>query len=334
MHIRPPYLMFLGDAHDSLAAKVAQGVRHWRPSWCLGQLRLAGCQADLDLPDMDVATARAAGCETLLVGVANRGGTIPAAWHEVLLQAAAEGLDIASGLHESLADVPGLDAAARASNVRLFDVRHVSDTLAVATDTPRSGKRLLTVGSDCSVGKMFTSLAIEDALRKSGHNADFRATGQTGIFIAGAGISVDGVIADFISGAAEALSPANDPQHWDVIEGQGAIHHLSFSGVTLGLLHGSCPDVLVLCHTAGRTHMRGLPQTPLPSLHSCVRAYESLGRIANPQCRVAGLSINTSAIADAAAAKSYLMEQEQSLGLPATDPVRFGVDALVAAILS
>ncbi len=246
MSIEHPYLLFLGDAADQLAAKTAQGIAHWRPDWCLGQLRLPGCNADLGLADLSLEQAAEAGARTLVIGVANRGGVISEAWVAVLEQALRLGMDLAAGLHNRLADVPSLAATAEQHGRRLFDVRHPTREFEVANGRKRAGKRLLTVGTDCSVGKMYASLALEREMRAQGLNADFRATGQTGILIAGDGISVDAVVADFIAGSIEWLAPANDPDHWDVIEGQGSLFHASFAGVSLGLMHGAQADALVL----------------------------------------------------------------------------------------
>ncbi|MEX2408988.1 MAG: DUF1611 domain-containing protein, partial [Rhodovibrionaceae bacterium] len=258
MAIAHPYLMFLGDAPDQLGAKTAIGVAHWRPDWCLGQLSLPGCKADLSLPEMTVEAAAAAGVKTVIAGVVNRGGVISESWIEVLEEALSRGMDVAAGLHNRLNDVPALKQAAEKYGRKLFDVRHPTQNFSVASGEKRSGKRLLAVGTDCSVGKMYTTLALEHAMRGRGMKADFRATGQTGIFIAGSGVSVDAVVADFISGAVEWLAPANDDDHWDLIEGQGSLFHASFAGVSLGLLHGSQADALVLCHEPTRPHMRGL----------------------------------------------------------------------------
>lgn len=248
MAIEQPYLMFLGDAADQLAAKVANGVRMWRPEWCVGQFRLPGCNADLGLPDMTIEEAAAAGVKTIVVGVANRGGIIPDAWVESLVRGLELGMDVASGLHNKVAEIPAIADAANANGRKLFDVRHPTRSFDVAKGTKRPGKRLLAVGTDCSVGKMFAALAVEREMQARGMKATFRATGQTGIFIAGDGVSVDAVVADFISGATEWLCPPNDDDHWDVVEGQGSLFHASFAGVSMGLLHGSQADALVMCH--------------------------------------------------------------------------------------
>ena len=326
--IEHPYLMFLGDAPDQLAAKTAQGVADWRPEWCLGQFRMDGCQADLGLDDISIEAAAEAGCRTVIVGVANRGGVISEAWTDALERAMDLGMDLASGLHKKLGDVERLKQAAARNGRQMRDVRHPTRGFAVADGRKRPGKRLLTVGTDCSVGKMYTSLAIEAELRQRGLKADFRATGQTGIFIAGDGVSVDAVVADFISGATEWLTPANDDDHWDVVEGQGSLFHASFAGVSTGLLHGSQPDALVLCHEPTRSHMRGLPTYALPDLESCLQQNELTAQLTNPNARTAGVAVNTSAL-DRDAAKACLQEIEQRLGLPTVDPVRDGVARIV-----
>ena len=331
MHIKHPYLLFLGDAADQLAAKTANGIAVWRPAWCLGQLRLPNCHADLGLPDMDLEEGRRAGALTLIVGVANRGGIISDLWRETLLAALDLGYDIASGLHNRLAAVPELQHRAVAKGLQLFDVRYPKQEFSVASGEKRAGKRLLTVGTDCSVGKMFTALALEREMHSRGMKADFRATGQTGIFIAGAGVSVDAVVADFISGATEYLAPANDADHWDVIEGQGSLFHASYAGVSLGLLHGAQADRLVLCHEPQRRHMRGLPNYAPPGLADCIRANEQSGCLTNPDCRVSGISINTGAL-DEVAARDLLQETEDQIGLPTVDAYRFGAGRLVDAL--
>ncbi len=326
--LKTPYLLFLGDAHDALAAKTAAGVAFWRPESCVGQLRLPGCKADLKLPDKTVEAAAAEGAKTLVVGVANRGGIINENWIPVLVQALERGMDLASGLHRRLTEVPALKAAAERSGRQIHDVRHPTREFEVASGKPRSGKRLLTVGTDCSIGKMFTSLALEREMRRRRMKADFRATGQTGILIAGDGVSVDAVVADFISGSVEWLAPANEPDHWDLIEGQGSLFHASYAGVSMGLLHGAQPTALVVCHEPTRTHMRGLPHYPLPALKTCIEANLQAARLTSPDVAVVGIAVNTSAL-DAAAAEKVLKQTADQFGLPCVDPVRTGVAAIV-----
>lgn len=332
LDINKPYLLFLGDAPDALAAKTAFGVFDWRREDCVGQLRLPGCVPRLELPELTPAEAVARGARTLVVGVANRGGTVAESWLGSLVDALEQGMDVASGLHTRLTAVDVLRERAVQLGRTLHDVRHPAQTLPIGTGLPRSGHRLLTVGTDASVGKMYTALAIEKALRRRGVSADFRATGQTGILIAGSGISVDAVVADFISGAAEVLAPANDPEHWDLVEGQGSLLHPSFAGVTLGLIHGAQPDVLVLCHEPTRTHMRGLPHQPMPSLEQCLEANLAAARLVSPDVRCAGIAINTKALEPDAALR-LLKDTEDNEGLPCVDPVRTGVEAIVDRLL-
>jgi len=332
MAIESPYLLFLGDAPDALTAKVAQGIVDWRPHHCVGQLRLPGCQADCGLSDISPAEAVAAGARTLVIGVANRGGIISDSWLAVLGDALEQGLDLAAGLHNRLADQPVLAAKAAQHGRRLHDVRHPTETYPVASGLPRIGKRVLPVGTDCSCGKMYTALALEKNLRGRGIDADFRATGQTGILISGEGVSVDAVVADFIAGATEVLAPAAADNHWDVIEGQGSLFHPSFAGVTTGLIHGAQPDFLVLCHEPTRTHMRGLPHYALPDIQDCMDACLRTARLTNPDVRFAGISVNTKALDDESAAR-LLADYESRYELPAVDPFRIGVDKLVERML-
>lgn len=329
--INTPYLLFLGDAPDALSAKVAQGVFDWRPENCVGQFRLPGCQADMGLADMSISDAVAAGAKTMLVGVANRGGHINDTWINPLEQALEQGLDIASGLHSLLSDNARLSAAATKQQQTLFDVRVPREAYPIATGKKRSGKRCLPIGTDCSIGKMYTAMAIEKTMRERNMNATFRATGQTGILITGSGIPLDAVVADFMAGAVEWLTPDNDADHWDLIEGQGSIFHASYSGVTMALIHGGAPDALVLCHEPTRTHMRGLPDYELPSLELLRDTALVLARFVNPACEVVGVSVNTAALNDAEA-NSVLAEIEQRMQIPTIDPFRQGADRLVDAL--
>jgi len=329
--IETPYLLFLGDAPDQLAAKVAQGVRDWRPENAVGQFRLPGCGADVGLDDMSLEQAREAGARTLVIGVANRGGMISQAWKDVLLRALEMGFDLASGLHNLLRDERDLVAAAQIHGGTLHDVRVPTDAYPIATGVKRSGKRVLAVGTDCSVGKMYTALALDDAMRKRGMKSTFRATGQTGILITGHGVPLDAVIADFMAGSVEYLTPDNDPDHWDIIEGQGSLFHVSFSGVTMALIHGGQPDALILSHEPTRGHMRGLPGYALPTLEALRDTALPLARVANPDCKVAGITVNTQHMSEDNAL-SYLAGLENRMGLPAIDPFRQGADRLVDAL--
>ncbi len=330
MQIDPPYLMFLGDVPDQLAAKTAQGIVDWRRDWCLGQVRLPGCGADLGIPDLGIRDAAGRGARTLVVGVANAGGVLPPHWVPRIVEAIEAGLDVATGLHARLGDVPEIAEAAGRHGRRLFDVRHTSQRFATGKGVKRPGLRLLTVGTDCSVGKKYTALALERGMRDRGLDADFRATGQTGVFISGRGVAIDAVVADFISGAVEWLSPDADPGHWDLIEGQGSLFHPSFAGVSLGLLHGAQPDAFVVCHEPTRTTMRGV-RHPLPSIREVIDLTVACGRLTNPAIRAVGIAVNTQALGEGEA-RAYLARAAEDHGLPATDPVRFGVEEIVDRI--
>ncbi len=329
--IKTPYLLFLGDAPDPLAAKVAQGIRDWRPENAIGQFRMEGCQADMRLPDMTLAEARAAGAETLVIGVANRGGVISPAWKKVLIAALEEGFDLASGLHNLLRDEPDLVAVANVTGGSLHDVRVPNVQYPIANGVKRSGKRCLAVGTDCSVGKMYTALAMDAEMKARGLKSSFRATGQTGILITGEGVPLDAVIADFMAGAVEWLTPDNDPDHWDMIEGQGSLFHISYSGVTMALVHGGQPDALILCHEPTRPHMRGLPDYEMPSLEALRDLALTLARQSNAAAQVVGISINTAALGEDEAL-AYLAEVEKRMGLPAVDPFRQGAARLCDAL--
>ncbi len=330
--LRKPYLLFLGEETNPLKAKTAFGLRDWTAESCVGQIRTPGGTVDLGLPELEPAAAAAAGARSLVIGVTPVGGRIPAHWSGPLIAAVRAGLDIVSGLHTPLESVPGLAKAAAEAGVRLVDVRRPPDDLPRATGKRRSGKRAAMVGTDCALGKKYTALALARAMRGQGVDADFRATGQTGIMIAGAGIAVDAVIADFIAGAAECISPAAAADHWDLIEGQGSLFHPAYSGVTLGLLHGSQPDALILCHDPRRTHVVSWPDYPLPGLQDASRLYLHMARMTNPDARLAGVSLNTSAL-DEVAAQEALAQAERELGVPAFDPMRTPLERAVAAIV-
>ncbi len=332
MLLKTPYLLFLGDAVDPLAAKVAQGIKDWRPEHCVGQFRQPGCNADMGIDDLTIAQAVERGAKTLVVGVANRGGVISESWISVFEDALNAGMDIASGLHNLLIDEPRLVNLAEKTGQSLIDVRVPQHEYPIANGVRRKGKRCLAVGTDCSVGKMYTALALEQSLKKIGKLSTFRATGQTGILITGNGVPLDAVVADFMAGSVEWLTPdANDPNHWDLIEGQGSLFHASYSGVTLALIHGGAPDALILCHEPTREHMRGLPNYTLPTLEQLRDTALSLAHIVNPDCKVVGISINTAALS-ADEAKTLLADIEAKMGLPTVDPFRDSADRLAQAL--
>ncbi|MCP3140669.1 N-acetyltransferase DgcN [Pyxidicoccus xibeiensis] len=327
VEIEKPYLLFLGDVPDQLAAKTAHGIVDWRPDWCVGQLRLEGCKADCGIPDMDIAQAKAKGVKTVIVGVANAGGVLPEHWVGKLVEALDAGMDVATGLHKRLSSFPAIAAAAARNGRKLHDVRIPDMEFATGKGTKRPGLRLLTVGTDCSVGKKYTVLALEKEMRARGLEADFRATGQTGIFISGRGVAIDAVVSDFVAGAAEWLTPANDVDHWDLVEGQGSLFHPSFAGVTLGLLHGAQPDAFVVCHEPTRTRMRGV-QHALPSIQAVIDRTVLEGQLTNPRIECTGLAINTEHLAEPEALE-LLARTGREYGLPCVDPIRTGVGPLV-----
>lgn len=331
MELKRPFLLFLGDAADDLAVKTAAGIAHWRKSWCVGQWRLSGCKADVHLNDMSPSDAKAQGAETMIIAVANAGGILKESWISSIVEALEAGLDVASGLHVTLEAIPAIAAAAKRNGRNLHNVRIPDRAFSTGKGTKRRGHRLLTVGTDCSVGKKYTALSLEAAMRTKGWDADFRATGQTGIFISGRGIAVDAVVADFISGAAEWISPdAETDSHWDLVEGQGSLFHPSFAGVSLGLLHGSQPDVFVVCHEPTRKTMRGV-QAPIPTIRDVIDLTIACGRLTNPFIKCVGIAANTEALNEMEA-RGYLASLSSEYDLPATDPLRFGVDVILERI--
>ena len=318
-----PYLLFLGDAIEPGFAKTAFGLLDWAPEKCVGELVLPGGTVSTGLPRMSPAQAAAAGARAIVIGIANSGGTIAPNWIPTLVEALEAGLDIISGMHTRLGDNPQLKNVAERLGRRLFDVRMPPPGIPIATGRKRSGMRLLTVGTDCALGKKYTALAIARGFTARGVDADFRATGQTGIMISGSGIALDAVVADFAAGAAEILSPDADPAHWDVIEGQGSLFHPSFSGVSMSLLHGSQPDVIIVCHDASRTAMLGSPDFKLPTVEQVIDINLRLGSRTNEAIRCGGISINTSRLPQGEA--DTLLDRESArLGLPVADPIRGG----------
>ncbi|MEM1409115.1 MAG: DUF1611 domain-containing protein [Pseudomonadota bacterium] len=331
--IRKPYLLFLGDCDDPTFAKTALGIVQWAPEDAVGVLTFDGFNLDIGVPSMGVQEAVDRGAGSLLIGVSAIGGQLLDSWIPVLVEALHAGLDIVSGLHSRLSDNPAIAEAARATGRQLHDVRYPRQQFPIANGRKRTGKRILTVGTDCALGKKYTALALTKAMTDAGLRATFRATGQTGILIAGSGIPIDAVVSDFVAGAAETLSPDNDPDHWDVIEGQGSLFHPAYAAVSLGLLHGSQPDAMVLCHEPNRPHINAYPDYKIPSLTEAMRRFEDAARLTNPQSRVVAVSLNTSKLNDQdaeAAAKSA----EDELGLPVMDALRFGSRGVVDKLIS
>lgn len=333
MHsLEKPYLLFLGDTRSEAFVKTARGLVDWRRQDCIGQWRLSESAISVGLPDMSAGAGARAGARTLIIGVAPIGGRLEQAWLPSLVEGLVAGLDLVGGLHSKLADVPILADTASRLGRRLVDVRHPRPGIPIATGRKRSGKRLLTVGTDCALGKKYTALALAKALQAKNALVDFRATGQTGILISGSGIPIDAVVADFIAGAAESLSPDNDPSHWDIIEGQGSLFHPAYAGVTLGLIHGSQPDAMVLCHDPMRFTVNGFPEYPMPKLDVAVARYLEAASLTNPAARFVAVSLNTSKM-DEAAAQQAMRATEQELQLPCFDPLRGGANRIADLLL-
>jgi len=332
IEIRPPYLLFTGNETEITYAKTAAGLAQWRPGLCRGQIRLPGGTVDLGLPDMTLGTAVSQGVKSLVIGTAAVGGGIPGEWMDLLEEAARKGLDIVAGVHSRLNDNPRLKNAAEASGAKLVDVRTAPAELPVGTGKKRSGKRLLTVGTDCALGKKYTALALERDMKAASLDATFRASGQTGIMIAGEGIPIDCVVADFISGAAELLSPDNKPDHWDIVEGQGGIFHPGYSAVSMGLLVGSQPDAFVVCTEAGRTHIEGWPEFELPSIEAVIERTIAIGSQVNPEIKCVGIAVNTSTIPHEER-QPYLAALAERTGLPCVDPLTNGTKPIVEYML-
>src|SRR5450432_926015 len=322
MDLPYPYLLFLGDTTEAGYAKTAFGLRDWAADRCIGEWSCEGATVTTGLPRLSPREARARGARALVIGVANVGGVIAESWMPSLMDALDAGLDIISGMHTKLNDTPQLKSAAERRGRRLIDVRTPPRQIPISTGRKRTGQRLLTVGTDCALGKKYTALALTRAFTERGLDADFRATGQTGIMISGRGIPLDAVVADFAAGAAEMLSPDAPAQHWDVIEGHGSLFHPAYAGVSLALLHGSQPDVIVVCHQPGRERMLGTDYL-MPDLGETIDMNLRLGRRTNAAIRCAGVSLDTSRL-EAGAAHRLLAEQSARLGLPAADPIRGG----------
>jgi len=329
-----PYLLFLGDTVEAGFAKTAFGLRDWAPDLCVGEFALPGAKVSVGLPQLSPAEAADRGARALVIGVANSGGFIAESWVPALVDALEAGLDIVSGMHAKLTCIPELRYGAEKLGRKLIDIRKPPEGIPIATGLKRSGKRLLTVGTDCALGKKYTALSIARAFAGRGVDADFRATGQTGIMISGGGIPMDAVVSDFAAGAAELLSPDAAPDHWDVIEGQGSILHPAYAGVSLALLHGSQPDVFVVCHDPSRTRLLGDEEFAVPSIEEIIELTIALGRRTNPAIRCGGVSLNTSAL-DETEAESLCRSESARLGLPVADPVRGGpaLDALIDGCL-
>lgn len=326
-----------GFSDDVHYGKTTYGVMHYAPDPVVAVLDSTRVGETLEgIPIVGtVADALAYEPTVALVGVAVAGGRLPAVWRGILREAVAAGLDVEAGMHEFLADDPELSALAREHGVELRDYRRPPTDLSVATGANLAlpAEVVLTVGSDCAVGKKTVAVELDRAARGRGLRSVFVPTGQTGIMIAGWGIAVDAVVSDFLAGAGERLV-VEGAGRGDLlfVEGQGSITHPQFSGVTLGLYHGSAPHVLVLVHRAGDTELEGVPGHPIPPLRDLVELYERLALPLRP-ARVAAVALNTQSLEEDEA-RTAVQATAAETGLPADDPVRFGPDRLLDAVLA
>ncbi len=316
MNIKSPYLIFLGDAQDYKQAKVACGVTEWRPDLCMAQIKYPECRVELDLPVMTVAEAYAIGARTFVIGISPYETTLPERYISSIAEAIRVGLDIANPLHAKLPQVL-IDLAAL-HKVEIHNFRHRSIAYPKGSGVKRRGLRLLTTGTDCAIGKKFTALSMSRGLTEYGVKNTFRSTGQTGFLISGSGINNDTIEADFLSGAAEWLSPDNDADHWDLIEGQGALSHPSFGAGALSLLVGSQPDVIVMCTEPGRATQRGVTMAP-QSLEDEIADVLHIGRRTNPNIRLGAISVMTKFV-NRIYALDFIRDCSTQFQVPVFDP--------------
>lgn len=334
----PRRLLLLTDGYgDSHTAKTAINLVRYRPQEVVAVLdRRAAGRTTRELFGLGnvpvVATvAEAPTANALVIGIAPPGGKIPGPWRAIVLEAIRRGLSIISGLHDFLSDDAEFVAAAQRAGVELIDVRRNDEHDVAHRRGIRQGcLRIHTVGNDCSLGKMVASVELVEGLKRAGVDAKFVATGQTGILVEGDGIAVDRVISDFVSGAAEKLVLANQRHDVIVIEGQGSLFHPRYSCVTLGLLHGTIPDGLVLCYEMGRTTVHGMDEFPLAPLAKVKEFYEAAANLMHP-CVVIGVAVNTAKYSEAEA-RAECQRVSSELGLPASDVLRFGPEPLVEAV--
>ena len=318
--------------------KTAAGLLRYCPDECVGVLdpSLAGKRTQEYLgaggeTKFFASLAEVPDANMLVIGIAPPGGRIPDAWRPFLFEAIDRGMDLMSGLHDFLSDDPALAEAAKKKGTKIFDVRK-NDFRQIARRTGLNPNcfRVHTVGHDCSIGKMLVSLEVTNGLKKKGRDAQFVATGQTGIMIAGAGLPLDCIVADFVSGGAEKL--VLDNQHHEIllIEGQGSLVHPSYSGVTLSLLHGCFPHAILLCFEAGRKNVGGLDHVPIPPLAAMKKLFETMASV-HQECVTLGIAMNGSKLPIEEANK-IAAETEQNLGLPVVDVIRDGPQRLVDAV--
>ena len=328
---KAPYQLFLGCDDNELAIKTSRGIAQWNPDVCVAEFAGEKSTLSVGLPKNSIKEAAKIGAKTFVIGLANAGGIVDPDWEPYILEAIENGMDIASGLHRRLDEIPSIKEAAIKHQVTLHDVRHGYTDLKTGTGIKRSGKRILSVGTDCSVGKMFTTLSITQEMKKAGFDAEFKATGQTGVMITGSGICIDAVVADFISGGIEELSPDNVDDHWDIIEGQGSLYNPAFAGVSLGLLHGAQADIVIMCHEANRPYIKGMPHMDMPEMNDCIKLNLKHASLTNPKARLGGISLNCRNVSVKEGAKQRNALQEK-FGVPCFDPMITGSGLFVETL--
>ena len=333
--VHKPDLLSLRKARQRADAKLATALHDWRTELCVGQTSLDGCNVELrGLPKLSLQEAYAAGAKTLVLGTAGPGGHMGEAFRPTIKEALNIGFNVASGMHDFLSDDPEISAMAQTNGLDLYDLRKPPEDLSIATGKARTGRRLLTIGTDCSVGKMYTTLALEDEMLKRGMDASFAATGQTGILVAGGkGIPLDAIVSDFTAGEVEKLTPDADPEHWDVIEGQATVIHPSYSGVTTALLHASQPDALVVCHDPTRQTVLRKDWLAVPSIQDTIDAHMASvtpmnARIGKAAPMIAGIALNAFGMDDRDAADLVRRTADEH-GLPCVDPIRHGTAPII-----
>jgi len=335
-------LVILVNSDDPFNAKTAVGVLRYGRSPIVAMVdpeRAGKTAADVygirpDVPIVASVRDVPDGARRLLVGIASRGGQLPDEMRAEIMGAIERGMDVYNGLHTFITRDASISEAARAKGVTLVDLREVPEELPVGLGLPhRAGSTVvLTVGSDCNVGKMSVALELDLLARERGLSSTFVATGQTGIMIAGSGVAVDRVISDFMAGAIEeVVVPAAEGHDWVWVEGQGSLFHPGYSGVTMGLMHGTAPEKMVLCHQPTRTCIRRYDEVPIPPLKTILRGYEEAASWRAPS-KVVAMALNTYDL-DERAAKDAIKRVEDDLGLPATDVVRFGAATLLDAVV-
>lgn len=320
--MKKPYLVFLGDATELKQAKVAAGVIEWRPDLCVGQIALEGCTLDFGIPNLTLEEAyHRCGARTLIIGISPYTTTLPSHYQGFLCDAIAQGYDIGNPLHAELPSAVQQVAAEYGQTIHNF--RHRSADYPKGNGLKRSGLRLLTVGTDCAIGKKFTAVSLSRSLQEMNVPSTFRSTGQTGYLISESGINNDTIQADFLSGAAEWLSPANDPFHWDLIEGQGALSHPSFAAGALSLIHGSQPDLIVMCTEPNREFQRGTTVAPI-SVEDEINNVLLMARRTNPNVRLGAISV-FGKNQEPGYLKAYMAILHKVFNVPVFDPAAKGI---------